>query len=182
MRLLAIILLGLIGFTAQATVYKWVDENGKVHYSDEPRDGAKVLQLKENTQNHVKLPPPVVISNPQDESQAKAEPVNYQVSIQSPDNDATIRDNQGKITVISQVTPKLIKSHYLVLFMDNRRISEPQTNGLFQLENIDRGAHHFVVKAIDQNGKVLASSQPRQVYLHRVRVGQGVKRAVNNAN
>ncbi len=36
MRTLMIISLALLSLVAQATVYKWVDKDGKVHYSDEP--------------------------------------------------------------------------------------------------------------------------------------------------
>lgn len=34
-------------FTAQAEIYKWVDENGKVHYSDKPFDkNSKKIEVK----------------------------------------------------------------------------------------------------------------------------------------
>lgn len=171
MRSLMLILIGLSCFIAQAEVYKWVDEDGKVHYSDEPKSGAKVLELKPKTQNQIKLPPPVVL-NQSDEKESKSKPVNYALSIQSPEQDATIRNNQGTISVVSKIEPKLMKSHFLVLFMDDVRVSEPQAKGVFELNNIDRGAHTLMVKAIDQNGKVLASSQAKQVYLHRARLGQ----------
>ena len=50
MRIL--ILIGLLLLSAQslATVYRWVDENGKVHYSDEAKKNAEAVDLKEN--NH----------------------------------------------------------------------------------------------------------------------------------
>ncbi|HCE51161.1 MAG TPA: DUF4124 domain-containing protein, partial [Shewanella baltica] len=37
MRSLTLIGLVLFSMLAQATVYKWVDKDGKVHYSDEPQ-------------------------------------------------------------------------------------------------------------------------------------------------
>lgn len=182
MRSLMLVLVGLSCFAVQAEVYKWIDENGKVHYSDEPKNGAKVVKLKEKTQNQITLPPPVALNVNTDSDKAKAENYNYQLNIQSPEQDATIRNNQGKITVISQIEPKLMKSHFLVLFMDDIRVSEPQTKGIFQLDNIDRGAHILMVKAIDQNGKVLASSQSKQVFLHRARVGQASNIPAKKAN
>jgi len=44
-RILTLIIVSILAFTAQAKVYKWTDENGKVHYSDKPID-EKSQQIK----------------------------------------------------------------------------------------------------------------------------------------
>ncbi len=44
-RILTLIIVSLLAFTAQSKVYKWTDENGKVHYSDKPID-EKSQQIK----------------------------------------------------------------------------------------------------------------------------------------
>ncbi len=43
---IALILLSSITFSAHAGLNKWVDENGKVHYSDSPPLGAKVESVR----------------------------------------------------------------------------------------------------------------------------------------
>ena len=35
----------MVSFFSQAEVYKWVDENGQVHYGDKPRDTAEEVQM-----------------------------------------------------------------------------------------------------------------------------------------
>lgn len=57
MRLFTLISLVLLSLFAQATVYKWVDKDGKVHYSDEPHPNAEIVELKEKTLNQITLPP-----------------------------------------------------------------------------------------------------------------------------
>jgi hypothetical protein len=40
------LILALAALPAQAQVYKWTDANGKIHYSDQPQDGADAKELK----------------------------------------------------------------------------------------------------------------------------------------
>ena len=48
MRKLAFTLMPLLcSLALAATVYKWVDENGVVHYSDQPHANAEKLQVKD---------------------------------------------------------------------------------------------------------------------------------------
>jgi CHASE1-domain containing sensor protein len=73
MRIL--ILIGLLLLSAQslATVYRWVDENGKVHYSDEAKKNAEAVDLKENTQNNITINTPTKINT----TEQKEAPISY---------------------------------------------------------------------------------------------------------
>ena len=53
------ILLFLLHATAQAEIYKWVDDQGKSHFSDTPVDGIKTetVELKINTYTAVEITP-----------------------------------------------------------------------------------------------------------------------------
>jgi len=55
---LVIGLLLLVGLSAQAEIYKWVDENGKVQYGDQPPAAAKKQTLKITAQQGVTPPAP----------------------------------------------------------------------------------------------------------------------------
>ena len=168
MRPLLLFTLLLMSLGAQAAIYKWVDKDGKVHYSDTPVENSTQVEFKENTQNQVKLPPPVVREHT---PPAKEEPkALYKMSITSPIEEETIRDNNGNITVIGSITPDLAAGHVLVLLMDGKVMSPPQATPVFSLENVDRGEHKFEIKALAQNGKQLASTPPRTVFLHRATI------------
>ncbi|MCL1147486.1 DUF4124 domain-containing protein [Shewanella sp. 10N.261.52.F9] len=170
MRVSLILLLLLCTAFAHATVYKWVDEKGNVHFSDKPVKNAEEVEFKENTQNNIKLPE--IVALPGSDQAPAADKPNYKMSIASPSEEATIRSNEGDITIITNITPQLAANHELALYMDGKQIGSKQTLGLFKLTNIDRGEHIFVVKALANNGKQLASTPPRKVFLHRTNLNQ----------
>jgi hypothetical protein len=163
MRSFTLIGLMLFSMLAQATVYKWVDKDGKVHYSDEPQPNAQVVELKDKTLNQIALPLPKTDSN--NASQA-IESVQYQVNITSPTEEETVRDNNGDFEVIATITPELKSQYLMALRLDGKLVGQPQIGGTFKLKDIDRGEHILVVDAMTQNGKVFASSSPRKIFLH----------------
>ena len=162
MRTFTLISLLLLSLFAQATVYKWVDKDGKVHYSDEPHPNAEVVELKEKTLNQIALPP---VKNDVDDSQV-IQQIQYQVVITSPTEEETVRDNNGDFQVTATVTPEIKSQYLMALKLDGQTVGQPQVGGIFQLKNIDRGEHTIVVDAMTQNGKVFASSSPRKIFLH----------------
>lgn len=164
MRILLIVLC-LLSVVAQATVYKWVDKDGNIHYSDQPHSNAQQVQLNENTDNQVSMAPvkPLNIAGATAVTEPKAI---YQVSILSPHHEETIRDNAGDFTVTGDVQPQLASGHYLQLYIDGIATTDAQTSALFSLKDIDRGEHKLQLKVIQQNGKVLASSSEITIFLH----------------
>lgn len=162
MRHLICLTIMLTSAFAQATVYKWVDKDGKVHYSDEPQANAQVLELTEKTLNNIAPP---AAPKPITATQA-IEEVRYQVEIVSPTEEATLRNNNGDFDVTVQLTPEIDGQYLLALKLDGKLIGTPQASNTFKLTNIDRGEHILVVDAMTQNGKVFASSSPRKVFLH----------------
>ncbi|WP_244859090.1 DUF4124 domain-containing protein [Shewanella dokdonensis] len=94
-----LVILCLWSVAAQATVYKWVDKDGNIHYSDQPHADAQQVQLRENTSNQVSMPPVKPISVANDSEETTEQKTRYQVSIVSPHHEETIRDNAGDFTV-----------------------------------------------------------------------------------
>ena len=78
MRRLFLILLIFIPFFGATQVYKWVDENGRVHYSDQPRAGAESVTLEAG--NTITLPTP---SQPAPKPKAETGP-QYRIGLPSP--------------------------------------------------------------------------------------------------
>jgi len=163
MRLILFFGLLSISLCSSAAVYRWVDENGKVHYADEPQQNAELVEVKQNTQNTIALRE-TKLNSPRESELDTA--VNTTITIVSPTHEETIRSNEGKFDVTVSVAPKLLRGMLLALFIDGEIKAQPQTSTTFNLEGIYRGEHAIVVKALDQNGKVLASSSPRTIYLH----------------
>ncbi|MCL1089854.1 DUF4124 domain-containing protein [Shewanella profunda] len=173
MRAFTLIGLLLLSMQAQATIYKWVDKDGKVHYSDEPRANAEVVELNEKTLNQIALPPVKIAS---DNNNQVIEDIQYQINIISPEEEATVRDNNGDFEVVATVSPE-IKSQFLMqLKLNGNVVGPPQVGGRFKLTNVDRGEYTLVVDAMTQNGKVFASSSPRKIFLHQAAMSKTPKK------
>ncbi|BDM65941.1 hypothetical protein NFHSH190041_33930 [Shewanella sp. NFH-SH190041] len=149
--------------TAQAAVYKWIDKQGRVHYSDTPREDASVVTPAANTENRIALP-----QQAQRESLSPAiTATQYQLTITTPEPEATIRNNKGDFTVQVAITPSPPTSTRFQLLLDNKLLLPPQRSPLFQLRNVDRGAHQIQVQSLLPDGRILANSASHTVFLHR---------------
>lgn len=173
--LLATLALVLLYGNVWADVYKRVNPDGSVEFSDVPNSvGAKPIELPPDSSYTPPTPPkPAPV-----EARKKVGPVDYQsVSITSPANEATIRDNEGKISIVIGSKPALQADHSYVLMMDGKKVGSG-SNKTFQLTNIDRGTHTFTCQIIDKKQRMLIQSQPVKLHLIRasVRRSSGKKR------
>ncbi|MEI8608652.1 hypothetical protein A1OW_01895 [Enterovibrio norvegicus] len=148
--------------------YRWVDENGVMHFSDAPPDVSVELGIqidvvpleKQTTKTNIPTPdaPP---APPEPEAPAMA----TAVRLVSPSQEATIRSNEGNISIKVDTDLPLGKDQALRLVMDGEKQSTQSANR-WQLNNVDRGAHQLNVQLL-QNGKVIAATQSVTVFLHR---------------
>lgn len=166
-------LLGMLALSlsVQANVYKWVDKDGKVHYSDKPQPNAEVVELKETSSNQIRLDVPAAIPK----ADTKVEAIEYQVSILTPEADETIRNNEGKFEVTATVTPEKPANALWVLRIDGKVWGDAMDVPLFRVSELDRGEHTIEVQLIARNGKPIASSGSRTLFLHRTTMLQQPK-------
>jgi hypothetical protein len=160
--------------TCYADVYTWKDSQGVVHFSDQPHDGAE----------RVKVPEIQTFSQPSSSqpSDSKADPSSkvdkskqtYDVvEIIQPENNATIRNNDGSVQVSLKVEPALAPGDLIQLQFDGSAVGEPQANLQFQLSGVFRGAHSVAAQVVNRQGDVLGSSEPVTFFMQRPRVGMG---------
>ncbi|MEG3766195.1 DUF4124 domain-containing protein [Alteromonas sp. 14N.309.X.WAT.G.H12] len=146
------------------TIYKIVKPDGTVLYTDTPQEGAEPVVLDSNTQN-VAAPTPT--QKPLQSQQTKKQKVIYEVSITSPEPEATVRNNLGTVIIKATASPTY-KGRYQLTFDDQTNWTN--SSGIFKLSDIDRGAHSYRVDLIDNKGKTLASSPQQTLYLHHASV------------
>jgi len=162
------------------TVYTWEDENGVVHFSDSPvEQHAKKLILpdyqaaapapKFENSTPVDTPKYVVPEKPLAEAKKDELPLPLKLTLVHPQHDQTIRSNQGLIDIEITINRKLAIGEQFQLVLDGRRYGAPQTQRNWQLKNIDRGTHTISIQA-HRSGKLIASTSPVTVYLHRATV------------
>ncbi|WP_286234605.1 DUF4124 domain-containing protein [Thalassotalea sediminis] len=146
---------------ASTKVYVWVDENGRVVYSDTPRPGAEEVEVQEKN----------IVSSNVDTSVLDITPKiiedKFNVEITQPTNKQTIRDNTGSLLVQGRIKPLFKQGHRIRLLLDGSPYQSPQNYALFRLSNIDRGEHLLKLELLNDKGKIIASSKQITFYMHR---------------
>lgn len=153
--------------TAQQQVYKIVDENGKVTYTDDPGDkpAEKVDIPKAN------VVPPVT---PRPRSQRPPEnsnvPSQYEVKIVAPAHEAQLNPGDRDVTIGVATEPSLHPKHHIQI-SDNGQINRANGSSL-TITNIIRGAHTISAQVINEKGQVIGTSNSITIYVHRPSVAR----------
>jgi hypothetical protein len=159
--------------TFAATVYKWVDEKGVVHYSDQPHQDAQKLDVKA-AQTYRSTG---AVSTPtRSASTADAPPAGaYQAcSVARPENDEVFL-NTDTVSASARLQPSLQPGHQLTFNMDGKGVQTgPSTSATLKVE---RGSHSLAVVVQDASGKAVCTSPA--VTFH---VRQPSRQAPNRAN
>lgn len=148
--------------TTQNQVYKWVDEQGVVHYTDKPpSDGAQPAKLpalqtyKEGTTPNLRK-----FDKP---NAAATTEGSAQLDIVTPAHDETFRERTVPVAVM--VTPQLKAGQKLIYLLDGVPASAPTTQTSYALTEVDRGTHTVSVTVVDEAGNQYGSSAPVTVHV-----------------
>lgn len=147
---------------ANSSIYKKVNTDGTVVYSDRYFPGAQLVSIDASTlvipSSKPLTTPSLTTNNPQQR---------HSITISTPAKDKhTFRDNNGNISLVVSLEPNT--GGYFELHLNQKVYQSP--TGVFNLENLDRGEYEYSFKFIDKTGKVIASTPVRYFYLHRASV------------
>ena len=148
---LAAVFLALLTVTSMVAadpLYKWVDAQGNVHYSDKPQPGAKKMVLPKastfNPPNTVSLTPtgsdaprsaaPASSTSPD----AGAAPAYTAISVAAPADQSTLW-NTDSVTVSVSVAPQLQPGDSVSITLDGKTQTVQGTSATFA--GLDRGPH-----------------------------------------
>ena len=137
---------------AETELYKWVDKDGTVHFSDQPAAGAEKIIVKD-----VATIPAVKAPAASGEPKPSAV-THYEVTFTSPKADESIRDNTGNVNVSVQLNPPLSGGDTIQFSMDGQPQGEPGPGTELSLTNLDRGTHTVQATVLSQGGKPLGSA------------------------
>lgn len=180
----------LCGFviSAHADIYKWVDPNGVVHYSDVPGSpNAVQVQITDPTVpsssgvNNTQPTSPQgaampAQSGPSQPSSLTVPPPTPQqqytsVKITEPTDEYTYVNNEsGDIVVKLALAPELQQGNFVQILFDGSPVGKPQETTSLKIQNIDRGEHTVQAQILDSSGAVIASSNKVKFYLQRIKV------------
>jgi len=176
-RLISRLVIGLACCTwvvahAASPVFRTVDENGNVTFSDTPSNNAKVITTEApNTYQSADTPRPTFDRPMMAEEGADSDdsPVYTALVVITPETDETIRENSGSVLVEARLRPALNAQHHTVLIMDGKHGDKSRTLS-FQLQNVDRGTHTAAVAIVDDSGAELIRSTAVTFHLQRVSI------------
>lgn len=162
MRISIIVLLLLASSLAFAQVYRWVDENGTVHYSDVPQGGAEEIDIAEpqTFESTVKAAPRPAQRQPTAQEQARQAHEYDLVQITTPRLDQVFWNVGGNIPVSLNVQPGLQSGDTVRVYLDGKAVEDfPSTGTSHQLSEVWRGSHTLRAEVVDASGQVLAQSE-----------------------
>jgi hypothetical protein len=148
-----------------ATVYKWVDENGVVHYSDQPHENAEKVQLKAPQTYSAPKTPSGPVPLPR-EAASRPGPVYRSCAISEPTNDQMFM-NTSSVTAGVSVEPAVRPGDTVVVTLDGQRVpGVPATGGQFAISPVDRGTHSIQMSVQDSTGATVCSSPAVTFHVH----------------
>lgn len=154
----------LAALPAGADVYKSVDKDGNIIFSDTPSENAEKVELDE-------LPTiPALETGPPGApppSRGGVPPDYTELEIVNPANDAALRleEDDATIPVSVRLAPALFPAHSLVLYLDGNEYATGRSPG-FQLTGVERGTHQLRVAVKNSaDGQIIKSSPTSTFHL-----------------
>lgn len=165
--------------SADQEVYRWVDENGVVHYSDQPQPGAEKLRIESAPAPGTRLPGAATrprAAAPQQPAQADGAVGYESLTIAEPAAEETLWNIAATLNVTLNLQPSLRQGHRLRVYFDGEPREVSGTR--FTLDEVYRGVHNIQAEVVDANGNVMIRSQPNRFYVQQTTVinprgGQG---------
>ncbi|GGE74888.1 hypothetical protein GCM10011533_29140 [Streptosporangium jomthongense] len=151
---------------ALAEVYRNVDAQGNVTFSDEPSEGAETVKLKPVTT--ITLPKPQTVRETDKlREEVKREGSVYEsVSFTFPENDQAFHSGSGDVRFEMRSTPPLEPGHKYEVTLDGQPVGQ-STSGSITVNNVFRGTHEAGVHIVDSNGVQIKTGNPVRFTVHR---------------
>ena len=171
MRTFITLIAVLAASVVMAQAYRWVDEDGVVHFSDRPVEGAERIYLPEQTRGtrRVYAPPPAS-GQANDAEDSQPEVFAYEsIEIVGPAPEETLWNIEGVLNVSLRVVPALRQGDQIRVYFDGEA---RMVNGTtFQIEEVYRGVHNIQAEIIDSTGKLMVRSLPNRFYVQQNSIG-----------
>ena len=178
-RLLSSILLicfSVVGFATD--VYITRDKNGNPVFSDQPSTGADKIVIPDIQTVAPSKTQPSLNADPR--AKIKVIPKYTSISIISPKDDESVRENSGKLTVQLALAPEIRGNDQVELLIDGKPVARGQDLSI-TIDNVDRGTHSLQAQVSTGDGDVILRSDPITVHLLRIALPPARPGAGDNA-
>ena len=149
-----------------ATVYKWTDADGVIHYSDQPEPGAEKI-LTSTGSLHGTLTAASSGAGGAPSAKPKATASSFtQFAIVSPGKEETITGNQP-VAVHLALQPDLKPTQVITWSLNGTTVTQPPDATQFTLEDLPRGTYTLGATVTDQTSGERKSTESVTFYVVR---------------
>ena len=163
---------GLLAASAvMAQAYRWVDDEGIVHYSDRPEPGAERIILPASNATRIRTYGSPRAAEPADNTPVAANFKYDSLNVATPGAEETLWNIEGVLSVSLALEPGLQPGHQVRVYFDG---GEPQvmSSTSFQIGEVFRGVHNIQAEIIDANGLLMIRSRPNRFYVQQNAIGR----------
>jgi len=157
---------------ASEKIYKVIDEEGNVTFTDTPpNDADAIVEPKSNLGTNTT---PAVATAPEgvDKTGRPDALAPYATRMVYPASESTIPMAPGDFVVEAKVSPRLDSGEQLILLLDGEAVGTPQSSPKWQLTKFFRGAHRLQVVRVNETGAAQSKSTEHTVNIMRPTVSR----------
>ncbi|HSC75236.1 MAG TPA: DUF4124 domain-containing protein, partial [Pseudomonadales bacterium] len=136
-------------------VYKTVDENGRVIFTDKQPSDTSAQLIKVQPTNTT----PVVADDSTNKKITEPATSYTRFSITSPANNQTLEYDVSAVDVTLALEPTLQDGHQIQFILDGEPYDEPGTALSTRFGNLSRGTHSVEARVLDAKGKRIKSTR-----------------------
>ncbi len=160
-------LMVVVSFPAAAEVYRQVDENGNVTFTDEPGKGAETIKVKPVTTVTLPKLKDLPEEDNAEESQRQEQQAGYQsIQFNAPTDEEAFWSGSGDITFSVSSTPALRQGHKYEVTLDGQIVGQ-SADGTVSVQNVYRGTHQAQVSVVDSQGRPVQQGETISFTIHR---------------
>ena len=153
--LVALCLLGLGSLSVAATLYRWVDAQGVVHYSDTPHEGAQVMHISGAQTYHGTSTAPSSAAPPSPDKKPQA----YDSCLITQPAPSSSMYAPESVAVNVAVSPALQEGDTLTVQVDGQQLQSNTEGGQsFVILQPERGDHSISAQVRSADGAMLCNA------------------------
>jgi hypothetical protein len=138
-------------------VYRSTSEDGVTSYSDTYLPGAEKVSVATGSSSQTESESNPEASANQQHANSAGPYRTFQVA--QPENNDTIRNDEGVVNVGLSLSPKLVDGHVIQIYLNGTKLDTDLTTTQFSLNALNRGTHSLQAKVVDVTGNTQISSQ-----------------------
>ena len=162
MRVVILMALLAVVQASGAQVYKIINADGSISYSDRPQEGSEEVDVP-TLQTYEA---PTDLESAGQSADAPAYPEYTLFEVTKPVHNETFRDNGGFVAIQLTLKPGLFRDHEVSIFIDGKDLGRSRATSV-TLQSVDRGSHtvHGVIR--DAEGKEVERTGGVTFHLHK---------------